>query len=221
MRVIVVICCLLLLAGPVLAGPWQREKGQWFVASGSNLFLSDGSELPVHYDPTAYVEYGLTPLVTVGLDYHTADRGRIQTGFVFASFPLIDTSGRDRFAASIGFGARADPLHPVEKLTRGGLAWGRGLDTGWLSAEASATYGKIDQVFRPKLDLTWGYNVNDRWTTTAQLQAGQGYDDDTYAKVATSVSYGISDRYRVSIGWVQGLTGDQGGAVKVDLWATY
>ena len=221
MRVFVLVLLLNLIAGRGHAGPWQREPGQWFVATGSNVVLSDGAQLPVHYDPTVYLEYGVTPLVTVGLDYHTADRGRIHTGFVFASFPLIPQTGRDRLAASLGFGGRIDEYSPLEKLTRGGLAWGRGLDNGWLAAEASATYGTIDQVFRPKLDLTWGYNIDENWTTSLQLQTGEGYADDRYAKVAASISYGITDRYRVNLGWVKGITGDRGGALKIDLWATF
>lgn len=221
MRVIVVSWWLLVFTLPAYCGPWQRESGQWFIASGTNLFLSDGSELPVHYDPTAYVEYGLTPLVTVGVDYHTADRGRIHTGFVFASFPLLDNTGRDRLAASLAYGARVDAYHPMETLMRGGVAWGRGLDTGWLTVEATATYGTIDTMFRPKVDMTWGYNINDRWTTIAQVQTGQGYSEDYYAKTVASVSYAITEGHRVNLGWVQGITGDRGAALKLDLWSTY
>ncbi|WP_439153881.1 hypothetical protein [Yoonia sp.] len=221
MRLIAGFCCLIALAGPVFGGAWTREKGQFFIANGSNLFLSDGSELPVHYDPTVYVEYGLTPRVTFGLDYHTADRGRIHTGLVFASIPLIDTKGRDRFAASLGFGARVDRHHPVETLVRGGLAWGRGLDSGWLSVDASATYGTIDTAFRPKLDLSWGYHIADNWMASAQLQTGQGYSDDYYAKVATTVGYAVNDRYQINIGLIQAMTGDRGAALKLELWATF
>lgn len=221
MRAIVVSWWLLVSTLPAYCGPWQRESGQWFIASGTNLFLSDGSELPVHYDPTAYVEYGLTPLVTVGVDYHTADRGRIHTGFVFASFPLLDNTGRDRLAASLAYGARVDAYHPAETLMRGGVAWGRGLDTGWLTIEATATYGTIDTMFRPKVDMTWGYNINDRWTTIVQVQTGQGYGEDYYAKTVASVSYAITESHRVNLGWVQGITGDRGAALKLDLWSTY
>lgn len=212
----------LILAGQMaFAGAWAREKGQVFIASGGNFLLSDGAELPVHYDPTIYAEYGLTELVTVGLDYHTADKGRINTGFIFARFPLGDTTGRDRFAASFAFGARVDPLNPVEQLLRGSLSWGRGLESGWLAVDASATYGTLDTMFRPKVDFTWGYNITDRWTGSLQLQTGQGFDDDYYAKINPSLSFGINDTYRVSAGIVKGLTGDEGGALKLDLWTTF
>ncbi|WP_373635174.1 hypothetical protein [Yoonia sp. SS1-5] len=209
------------LAQMAQAGAWPREKGQVFIASGGNFLLSDGAELPVHYDPTFYAEYGLSDRLTVGLDYHTADRGRINTGFVFARFPLDITTGPNRLAAGFALGARVDEFNPVERLLRGSLSWGRGLENGWLSIDASATYGTIDQMYRPKADFTWGMNVNDRWTTAAQLQTGQGFNDDYYAKINPSISYRINDHYRVSLGLVKALTGDEGGAIKLDLWSTF
>lgn len=212
---------LLLAANPVLAGAWAREKGQLFIASGGNLLLSEGAQLPVHYDPTIYLEYGLSELLTVGLDYHTADQGRINTGFVFARFPLGDPTATNKVAASLALGARVDEFSPLETLVKGGLSWGRGLDHGWLSIDYSATYGDIDQVFRSKADFTWGYNLSDRWTTVLQLQTGEGFDDDLYAKVSPAILFAINDRYRVGVGAVQALTGDQGSALKLDFWTTF
>lgn len=211
----------LFCANPVFAGAWAREKGQFFTASGGNFLLSDGAQLPVHYDPTFYLEYGLSDLLTVGLDYHTADQGRIDTGFIFARFPLGDTTQRDKIAVSLAYGARVDEFNPMEMLMRGGLSWGRGLDSGWLAIDYTATYGDIDKVFRSKADFTWGYNLNDRWTTTLQLQTGEGFNDDVYAKISPSVLFTVNDTYRVALGAVQGLTGDRGSALKVDLWTTF
>lgn len=220
MRFVVIVLCLF-AASPAFAGAWAREKGQLFVASGGNLLLSDGAQLPVHYDPTIYLEYGLSELLTVGVDYHTADQGRINTGFVFARFPLGDPTATNKLAASLAFGARVDEFSPVENLVRGGISWGRGLERGWLSIDYSATYGDIDQVFRSKADFTWGHNFSDRWTTVLQLQTGEGFDDDLYAKVSPTILFAFNDRYRVGVGAVQALTGDKGSALKVDFWTTY
>lgn len=221
MRLLGLICVCVVLGSAAQGGAWGREKGHGFVSTGANFLLSDGAELPVHYDPTTYAEYGLTDLVTVGLDYHTADKGQIHTGFVFAQFPLGDTNDIHRYSASLAFGARVDAVNPVETLLKSGVSWGRGLDRGWTSIDASATYGTIDQTFRPKVDFTWGRHLNDRWTTTVQLQTGQGYSDDYYAKINPSISFGINDRYRISLGAIRGLTGDEGTALKLDLWSTY
>jgi hypothetical protein len=221
MRWIFFAFCVFLAASQADAGAWTREKGQIFIASGGNFLLSDGAQLPVHYDPTLYAEYGLSPLVTVGIDYHTADQGRIHSGLIFARFPLGDATGRDRFAASLAFGARVDEFNPLENLVSGGLFWGRGLNNGWLAVDYSATYGDIDQVFRSKADFTWGHNLTGRWTTTLQLQSGEGFDEDVYTKINPGIIFRINDNYHVSVGAIQALTGDKGSALKLDVWSTF
>ena len=135
---------------PAFSGPWSREQGQLFIAAGGNFLLSEGAQLPVNYDPTFYGEYGLNGTVTLGVDYHTADLGRIHAAVFFASFPLGEPIGNQVLSAHIGLGGRMDPLSPVEHLTRGGVSWGMGLDQGWLAVDASTTYGDIDQVWRQR-----------------------------------------------------------------------
>ncbi|MEL6681689.1 MAG: hypothetical protein AAFQ09_03480 [Pseudomonadota bacterium] len=221
MRLVLAIICLLDVPQPVGAGAWAREKGHVFVSSGGNFLLSDGAELPVHYDPTFYLEYGLTERLTFGIDYHTADQGRIQTGFVFARFPLGDVTGRDRFAASLGFGARVDEYNPRENLTQGGLFWGRSYTSGWYALDYTATYGELTEAFRSKADLTWGHNLTARWTTTLQLQTGEGFSGDVYAKINPSVIFTLTENHRISLGAVKGLTGDGGSALKLNIWSTF
>ena len=220
MRFIVNFMMFFSLVNAAAAGPWTREEHQLFYATGGNFLLSDGAQLPVNYDPTFYAEYGLNGTVTLGTDYHTADQGRIQAAVIFMGFPLGETNGRDVWSAHIGLGGRVDPLNPVEYLTRGGVSWGRGLDTGWLAVDASATYGNIDQVFRPKADVTWGRRLTDRWTTIMQLQTGEGFEDDQYIKINPAITFRFNDRYTLSLGAVHAFTGDRGSALKLDLWTT-
>ncbi|WP_458791159.1 hypothetical protein [Yoonia sp. MH D7] len=208
-------------ASETVAGAWPREKGEIFIAAGGNFLLSDGAKLPVHYDPTLYAEYGMSERVTLGLDLHTADAGRIGTMFLFASFPIGDIETRDKLAASLAFGTRADAINPTDTLLRGGLSWGRGLDTGWLSVDATATYGTGERTFRPKIDLTWGHQWGAQWTTTVQLQTGQGFTNDYYAKLAPSVIYSFNDRVKLHLGAVHALTGDRGSALKLETWMRF
>ncbi len=221
MRLFVMVVCIFVLPSEIKAGAWAREKGQIFISSGGNFLLSDGAKLPVHYDPTLYLEYGLSDLLTIGLDYHTADQGRIDTGFVFARFPLGDTTGSTRLAASLAFGARVDEFNPLERLVQGGLFWGHGYDKGWYAIDFTGTYGNIDTIFRSKADFTWGYNISDRWTTTLQLQTGEGFSDDVYAKINPAVLFTINDTHRISLGAVKALTGDEGSALKLNIWSTF
>lgn len=221
MRQILTILLLLCCAPQAQAGAWSRTDGELFIAAGGNVLLSDGAQLPVHYDPTVYAEYGLTDRVTLGLDLYTADKGRIVQAFGFAGVPIGDTSGTYHTAVSLGYGARRNPDTTTEALMRLGLSFGRGLDHGWLAVDASATYGTADTVWRPKADFTWGRAWSDRWTTTLQLQTGQGYYDDYYAKVSPTVILTVTDRFRINLGAVKAMTGDGGSALKLETWITF
>jgi hypothetical protein len=55
----------------------------------------------VHYDPTHYAEYGVSDRLTIGVDMHTADAGRIGSVFLLASFPIGDAAWTHKFAASL------------------------------------------------------------------------------------------------------------------------
>ncbi|SEV92363.1 hypothetical protein SAMN04488515_0249 [Cognatiyoonia koreensis] len=230
---ILVILIALLAGQPALSGAWAREKGEWFIAFGGNFWLSDGSELPVHYDPTLYAEFGLTDRITVGLDSHLADAGRIASDFIFFTVPVGDLEAQNRFAVGVGFGLRRTLHTPTnlatadfsylrtEELLRGSVSWGRGYESGWYAVDASATLAVSENKWRPKADLTWGRHWNDHWTTTVQLQTGQGFTDDYYAKISPSVIYHWNDYFSISVGAVQGLTGDKGAGMKLETWITF
>lgn len=203
------------------AGAWARTEGELFIAAGGNFLLSDGARLPVHYDPTLYAEFGASERVTLGLDLHTADAGRIGSAYFFASFPIGDLESDNKFAANFALGMRIDAFSAPETLLRGGISWGRGLETGWLAIDATATYGTNDSTFRPKVDATWGRNWSDKWTTSLQLQTGQGFTNDYYAKIAPSLIYNFNEDIKIHLGAVKGLTGDRGAGLKLETWLTY
>lgn len=209
------------LATPAVSGAWPRDKGTLFIAAGGNFLLSDGAELPVHYDPTLYAEYGLSTRVTLGLDLYTADKGRIASAFGFIGVPVGALDGRNRVMVSLGYGYRLNADTTTESLMRMGLSLGRGLDDGWLAADISATFGTHDTTWRPKTDLTWGRNWTDRWTTTLQMQSGQGFYDDYYLKVSPTVIFKVTESVKINIGMVKALTGDGGSALKAETWLTF
>jgi hypothetical protein len=221
MRLIAILLGLISAANLAHAGAWARDKGDLFIAAGGNFLLSDGAQLPVHYDPTLYAEYGLSERMTIGMDLHTADAGRIGSIFFFASFPIGGLESKQKFAATLSLGARANVHAQTETLVRGGLSWGIGLDTGWLAVDASATYGTDNRTFRPKVDATYGHRWSDKWTTSLQLQTGQGFTNDYYAKVAPSVTYNLRDDIKLHLGAVHALTGDRGSGLKFETWLTF
>lgn len=221
MKSVILTFCLTLCASSASAGAWAREKGELFIAAGGNFLLSEGAQLPVHYDPTLYAEWGFTDRITLGIDLHTADQGQIGTLFAFTNIPIGDLTAQNRYAVSLAYGVRARDGTPTETLMRGGFSWGRGLSNGWLAIDASATLGTIDTTWRPKLDATWGRNWSDTWTTTLQLQTGQGWTNDRYAKISPTVIYAVRPNVKVALGAVQGLTGDKGSALKLETWLTF
>ena len=224
MRVLSILFVLALLAGfgtAAHAGAWPRDKGALFIAAGGNFLLSEGAELPVYYDPTVYAEYGLSDRVTLGLDLFTADKGRIASVFGFAAVPVGSINGQNRTMVSLGYGYRLNADTTTEVLMRMGLSLGRGLDKGWLAADISATIGTVDTTWRPKADFTWGRSWSDRWTTTLQLQTGQGFFDDYYAKYSPTVILSVTDRIKINLGAVKALTGDGGSALKLETWLTF
>ncbi len=202
-------------------GAWAREKGQLFFAYATNLWISDGADTGLYYDPTIYAEFGLTDRVTVGVDYFSTARDTIHTGLIFAQFPLGDTTGSDRFAASFALGVQTDFALELDYLQRGGLSWGRGLDSGWLALDVSATYSRNDQLYRPKADFTWGHNLSDNWTTMFQLQSGKTMDDDRFIKLSPAIIYGFNENLRISISATKPLKGNAESSIRLGIWQTF
>ena len=221
MRLTLVCLGLLFAATTAHGGAWVREKGQIFIATAANLCASDRDDEGMHYDPTFYLEYGLSELVTVGLDYFTTDNDTVHTGFVFAQFPLGDVTGRNRFAINFGYGAQTDFVLEFDQLLHGGLSWGYGLDNGWLAIDVSATYSKHDQIFRPKADFTYGHNLTDRRTVMSQLQTGDNGFENRYAQIKSGFIYGFSDNTRGSLQATSSIVGDAPSALRIEIWQTY
>lgn len=203
------------------AGAWMREKEEYFIAAGGNFLLSEGAQLPVHYDPTLYLEYGFSEKLTLGIDLHVGDAGRVQTGFIFGSFPIGELTGQQKLSANLGFGVRTKQSAQSDALMRAGLSWGLGLDHGWWSVDAAAIFSKNDQKFRPKIDLTGGHRLSDKWEMSVQIQTGQGVSDDYYAKIVPSATYNLRDNIKLHLGAAQALTGDRGAGLKFQTWITF
>ena len=203
------------------SGAWPRDEGRYFIAAGDNFLLSDGAQLPVHYDPTIYLEYGLSDEITLGVDMHLADAGRIGTAFFFISTPLSAKHSQQKVSANLAFGIRSNGLSETETLMRAGLSWGMGFDNGWLAVDGYATLSNADDKLRPKLDLTGGYRWSDTVELSVQLQTGQGTTDDFYAKLVPSISYQLNETIGLHLGAAQALTGDRGAGLKFETRLTF
>jgi hypothetical protein len=207
--------------GAAQAGAWAQEQGAFFLSFGGNVALFSGATRPVHYDPTLYIEYGLTERLTVGFDGYTSDATEVVNGFVFLRYPIGSTAGRSRLAFSIAGGASEIPGLDLETTGRLGLHWGYGLENGWLAADATTVLGLSVGEREGKVEVTWGQDLPGRWTGLLQMQAGIGFSGDEYAKVTPSIMYELSEATRLRAGFVQALTGDQGSAAMIEVWLQF
>ena len=205
------------------SGAWPRDEGTIFFAVGGNVALSDAARRPVHYDPTVYLEYGLTQSLTVGLDGYLADAGDAGSGFAFVRYPLSFGSlggpdSRNRLAVSLGLGATVLPNAEIDTGLRLSFHFGRGLETGWLSLDADVVrYVEAGQN-QTKLSFTWGRDFTERWTAILEGQIGTGLTGDIYAKVTPSFAWHATERLTVRVGATKALTGDRGAGLMVQTW---
>lgn len=221
-RTLATTLCLTLAAVPASAGPWVREKGSVFLSFGGNVAISDAAQRPVHWDPTLYLEYGLTDRITVGLDVYIANGAEEETATAFVRFPIRSADSGWPVAMTLAMGTRNDKaLGVVDTLARAGISVGRSLPNGWLSADLTGVYAVEAERLESKLDLTWGWNFADDWTSIVQLQSGVGTAGDIYVKLAPSVVYDLNRFTKVEVGLVQAFTGDGGTGLRVSTWIEF
>lgn len=127
---------LMICAPPAMAGAWLREQNSVFMAFGVTM-RSDTVTLET--ENKFYLEYGLFPRVTLGIDYNEIP-GRAGHALAFFRLPLGPTNKRSRYALELGIGQHnwLGEWSPMYKAT---LAIGRGFESklgnGWIGAEAA------------------------------------------------------------------------------------
>ncbi len=205
-------------ADPVAAGAWPREEGTTFVSFGGNVALFGGATRPVHYDPMIYVEHGLTPRLTFGIDGYTADAGTAGSLFAWIRLPWRPGDGGDVWAASTGLGTTLLPDGTHEATTRLGLHWGRGLETGWLALDVQGQLGVTRLSHQAKVEGTWGRKLTPQLTGLLQGQTGYGLSGDLYAKLGASVVWHATEALDLRIGLTRAMTGDRGGGLTLEGW---
>lgn len=220
-RLLAALCLWIAGGSSPLAGAWPREEGAFFVAAGGNVVLFGDAARPVYYDPTLYLEYGVTPRITIGIDGYTADKGTAGSllGFAKLSFGSLDRPSRT--AISLAAGPTQIPTGATEQTLRLALHWGRGAEWGWMSADYAMTFGTSLDRFQEKLTLTSGYRLDDSWTGIFTAEAGLGLELDFYAKLSPSIVYHITEHVSLRASYTQALSGDRGGAAGLQAWFSF
>lgn len=210
---------LLWVPAAVWAGAWPREPGGVFVSFGGNIATSAQARRPVYSDPVVYLEYGLSETLTVGLDGYVANGAEEEAVLAFLAWPLRTAEGGAPVSLSLGGGMRRDATRAaVEPVLRLGLSMGRGLDDGWLAADAALIAVPGMDRREAKLDLTWGRRHGDRWITIMQVQSGLGTAGDRYLKLAPSAVFRVTANVAIEAGVVKAITGDRGAGLRLATW---
>jgi len=194
------------------AGAWLREEGTGFAASSVYATAPFGAETSY---TGLYLEYGLTPNLTFGLDIGRGVTGKNKTvGFV--RLPVLGTGGH-RVAAELGFGQIAG-----ERTLRPGLSYGRGLETrlggGWLAVDAYAEYSLDSRALDLKADATLGVSRPSGQKWMLQLQAGQAREEASFLRLVPSMTFELRKGWQLELGLSKALTGARENGVKFGMW---
>ncbi|MCW8843046.1 MAG: hypothetical protein OQK00_06485 [Rhodobacteraceae bacterium] len=216
---------LLCLAPPALAGPWLRAEGTGFSAASTDLAPPSepalppdvAAQYPVDLYNSIYVEYGLTPRLTVGIDGGSDINGN-GVGLVFLRIPLFEKP-KGRAAAEFAVGARWSGAE-ITPIIRPGLSWGRGLTLlgrdGWTSVDASlAIPGNGDKVLA-KLDAMLGLNAGDRM----KLMLGLTLERPA-PTLSPSIALKISKTLHLTLGLKLRGNADRSHGLTLGIWQTF
>lgn len=216
-RLIVALC---LLAGPLCAGAWPRERGTGFVSAAVRLAwpgpLSSTPPQPGYQ--TVYAEYGLTDRLTAGVDLGRSVSGQSKL-VAFLRYPL-PVRGDWRSAVELGLG-QIDG----EPVLRPGVSLGRGTQNahgfGWLSVDTVAEYGLRRNAIDWKLDATYGVALPRDRKLILQVQSGLPAGRKGFVRLAPSAVFPISKTFSAEVGVTIGLAGDRGTGMMVGLWSQF
>jgi hypothetical protein len=220
MRLPVAICLLCLAAPAAWAGAWPREAGTGFLTLSTRVawpqdVLTGVAAAEHRAYSTAYLEYGLTDRLTLGLDLGRGVSGDGKT-ILFAQMPVRSADSGAQITGQLGLGRISG-----EAVLRPGLSVGWGRDGGWLSFDAVAEVALDTGATDLKIDATWGRNLAQDRKLIVQLQAGLPHDDPGFARLAPSVVLPAGERLKLELGATWGLTGDTDMGLKLGLWSSF
>lgn len=228
---VLVFLVLMVLPATAQAGAWLREKGTLFL-SWSNSISTNPQSLYAT-GTSLYVEYGLTPRLTVGVDGYLGPKGSASEAYLFMRFPLGSQDRPARMALTFGLGGKSIPnpwgTTTEQGMAKVGLSWGRGLKKGWLAVDAFAVSVIKSSIFVPNqagtsynIDFTYGQKPSDRLMLIWQLQTGKTTNGPTYVKFAPSLVWAFEGgKTSVEVGLIKGLTGDKTQSVKLGIWKSF
>ncbi|KUF12792.1 hypothetical protein [Pseudoponticoccus marisrubri] len=219
-RLISLLLALSLIAGDAAAGAWPREAGRSFVAGALRFGWPqdpDGRSLrdPTQGYHTLYMEYGLTPDWTIGLDLGQSMTGERKM-LVWAQYPLRNLQSYPKVTAQLAYGTIAE-----EAILRPGLSLGWGSEGGWFTIDSMAEIEIDGGATDYKMDITLGRNLSRGRKLILQMQTGAPDGGDPFARFVPSLVFPVTDMLKIEAGMSYGLQGDEAMGIKLGFWAEF
>ncbi len=192
----------MLIASAVRAGPWPREAGAAFLASGGTYRFDFATGLPMS-EATFYAEYGLPWRITLGFDGMQTDAGAAQA-LVFARVPLGREDRRLKLALGAGLGvARAGGRADWGGMARVGIALGRDHTLGrggWWTIAAAVEATETNPLPLTRIDATFGLGLTPRLQGLVQVEASARDDRDAQVALIPGVIWRLGPGTRLHLG---------------------
>ena len=218
----ILLCCLFVTAQHANAGAWPRGKGKTFSASSAILTWPDGRtiDLPDIYGST-YLEYGISPRLTMGLDMGSPDAtrpDRLKT-VGFLRYTLTGPNKTHQFAIDVGGGRYLGP-----DVFRLGISYGLGFQSfsknSWVAVDAHALRTTTGTQTAYVLDATYGISLK-RGKLMAQVSAFHAFDNAKSLNFAPSYALDLGRKRHLEVGVIVGLRGKPDPTLKVGIWQDF
>ena len=162
------------MAWPAFAGAWLRDTGTKFFSYGAIVRKSGGFLRPEY---SFYGEFGLSPYLTLGLDFNESQGpsgGHSGHALVFARFPIARAWHKTKVAVEFGLGGN-HYLGKWDGMIKSTLSIGRGFSSpwgaGWINVDAALELRRPASRLAFKLDATIGLSQGRRFRPMLQIES--------------------------------------------------
>ena len=222
MRVLALLgIALLFCANGAQANPWPREKGQIFLSlSGTYRYAIDSGAN--EFDGSAYLEYGLTDRVTVGVSAND-NRVDFSQAFGFVRYAFSPPDQRLKLAASLGVGASRRE-NGWGHMLRLGFSVGRPTaiwKPGWWNVTAAVEEHALWPEPIYKLDATFGLKLTPRLQTIVDLETSQRSGSADVVTLRASVAWELRKGSHLVIGIETKEIDQTSMGLRIGWWRTF
>lgn len=237
-RVLLVALWALVLAGPARPAAWPRPEGGLFLALSQSvwtdpwqaldLYERTGLILPeIETEQALYLEYGLGPRMTVGVDHFATPGGDQGQTLVFLR---IHPGGEVPLGLGFGMGQDRAAGGLSRGVTQVQAALGRGVETrwgaGWLEVHGKAAHHGPTQYERAfgawSLDGTAGLNLPERRLVYLQTQlSGTSLSPRTILRLVPTYVHPLPHGLSLESGLIWGVEQDDRLGAKMGLWLEF